>query len=117
VRILADESFELRLVVFLRSLGHDVAVIGLDHPPSLPDRDVLAIAVRERRVLITNDRDFGELVFNQRLPHAGVILFRFIRDTALKRDQLLAVLQTYAEIRDEFIVVDRTDIRVRQIPS
>ena len=54
MRFLADESFELRLVVFLRSLGHDATVIGLDYPPSLPDRDVLAIAFLERRVLITN---------------------------------------------------------------
>ena len=51
-------------------------MIARDHPRALPDEEVLSIALREDRILITNDRDFGELIFRQRLPHSGVILFR-----------------------------------------
>lgn len=68
-----DESADARLGPFLRRLGHDVATIAVDHPASLKDEDVLAIARREQRILITDDRDFGELVFRNRRPHAGVM--------------------------------------------
>jgi predicted nuclease of predicted toxin-antitoxin system len=44
---------------------------------------VLAIATAEQRVLLTNDKDFGELIFRRRLPHAGVILFRLAQQQHL----------------------------------
>ena len=47
-----------------------------EHPSGVPDDEVLAIAYRERRILITRDRDFGELVFVYWQPHRGVILLR-----------------------------------------
>ena len=77
MRFLLDESAEARIAAILTEQGHDVTRIGRDYPPSLPDEDVLALAERERRILITNDKDFGELVFRERHPHAGVVLFRF----------------------------------------
>jgi hypothetical protein len=42
----------------LKALGHDVRVIGIDHPAALTDDEVLSVAVGESRVLVTNDRDF-----------------------------------------------------------
>jgi predicted nuclease of predicted toxin-antitoxin system len=68
VKFLVDESADARLAIHLRSLGHDAATVAGDYSPALKDPDVLAIAQHEQRVLITNDRDFGELVFRQRLP-------------------------------------------------
>ena len=76
MRFLFDQSADRRLATYLRSLGHAVAVVAVDHPPSLPDEEVLAIAQEERRVLVAEDRDFGELVFRRRLPHAVVIYLR-----------------------------------------
>lgn len=63
MRFLLDESADLPLREHLRRLGHDATAIAHEYPGALPDSDVLAIAVSEDRVLITNDRDFGELVF------------------------------------------------------
>lgn len=71
-----DESADFPLGAYLAGHGHDVTYVARDYPHAMADRDVLATAVREQRVLIANDRDFGELVFHQRLPHSGVILFR-----------------------------------------
>jgi predicted nuclease of predicted toxin-antitoxin system len=81
VRFLLDESAELRIAAALRDDGHDIATIVHDHSASLVDREVLRIANDAQRVLITNDRDFGELVFGQKMPHAGIIYFRLPLDT------------------------------------
>ena len=63
MRFLLDESAEYRIVAFLTGLGHDVTAIAHDYPHGLPDQQILEIAVSEQRILITNDSDFGELVF------------------------------------------------------
>jgi len=61
MKFLADESVGVRLADWLTSPGHDATAIARDYPRSLPDADMLTIAACERRVLLTNDTDFGEL--------------------------------------------------------
>ncbi|MGH2458158.1 MAG: DUF5615 family PIN-like protein [Chloroflexota bacterium] len=114
MRFLLDESAEFRLAAFLQELGHDVTAIAHDYPAGLPDAEVLALARAEERILITNDRDFGELVFHQRLAHAGVIFFR-LSDQALQTKILLLgqILTTHASQLDRFLVVDDRGVRVR----
>lgn len=76
--------------------------------------EVLATAYREQRILITDDRDFGELVFRLRQPHAGVIYLRL--DTtkiAVRIDRLDHVLDNYSQQLDQFVVVTEADVRVR----
>ena len=114
MRFLIDASSDARLVDHLRNLGHDVTRIGPDYPARLRDVDVLAAAYREQRILITDDRDFGELVFRERQPHAGVIYLRL--DTtriAVRTTRLDDVLSTYADQLDQFIVVTAESVRVR----
>lgn len=75
MRLLANENFPGDAVDALRAQGHDVAWIRLDAPGS-SDREVLARAQNENRILITFDKDFGELALKEGLPAAsGVILF------------------------------------------
>lgn len=76
MRFLLDESAPLRLAGHLQSLGHDVQSIAQDYQTALDDPYVLQIAHRERRILITGDRDFGALIFRHQLPDAGVLYFR-----------------------------------------
>ena|SRR5215212_59409 len=111
-----DESADARLGPFLRRLGHDVTTIAVDHPASLKDEDVLAIARREQRILITDDRDFGELVFRNRRPHAGVIYLRVgaYAELDLKRERLEDALRRHANDLDQFLVVTRNRVRVRR---
>ena len=73
MRFLLDESAEARIAGFLTDRGHDATRVGRDYPAGLPDEAVLAIVQSEQRIVITNDKDFGELVFRERHPHAGVI--------------------------------------------
>ena len=102
MRFLADENFPGAAVISLREAGHDVASIAADAPSS-PDRDVLARASTDGRVLLTFDKDFGELAFRAHLPaDCGVILFRLVGglDVQLK----LVVLALRERHRDELVV-------------
>ena len=76
MNFLFDQSADFRLIPHLQALGHDVQAISRDYPHGLADEDVLAIARQEQRILVVSDRDFGELIFQQGLTHAGVIFFR-----------------------------------------
>jgi predicted nuclease of predicted toxin-antitoxin system len=117
VRFLLEESVDFRLLDYLRSQGDDALAVSRDFPSALADADVLRIALRESRILVTNDRDFGELVFKGRHQHAGVV---FIRIGSTGLDQLLArvgfVLERYADRLSEFVVVTPRRVRVRQVP-
>ena len=114
MKFLLDESVDARVAVYLRSRGHDVTAIFEDRP-SLPDHDVLSIASSEQRILVTNDRDFGELIFRHRQAHAGVIYLR------LGTYQLTAIVARLSEMLQEhggevgqFIVVTPRRVRIRR---
>ena len=116
MRFLLDESADGRIRAYLLELGHDVSGIGREHPSGLPDHGVLAIAYRERRILITRDRDFGELVFVHFQPHKGVILLRLGSSPqfATIRARLGEVLSQHAPELDQFIVLTPNLIRIRR---
>lgn len=75
MRFVADESVTMDIIHALRVQGHEILAI-CEHASSASDEHVLAIALERREVLLSEDKDFGELVFNRQLPHAGVVLFR-----------------------------------------
>ncbi len=115
MRFLLDQSAEARIATFLNDQGHDATRVGRDHPAGIPDEQVLAIAHQEGRVLIANDKDFGELVVRRRLPHAGVILFRFpVEATAQEKIAAIEHLFTSHPTQlDRFLVVTPQGVRVR----
>ncbi|HLF76057.1 MAG TPA: DUF5615 family PIN-like protein [Dehalococcoidia bacterium] len=107
-----DESVDARLRGLLNALGYDTNSISIEHPSSISDREVLAIAVDGNRILVTNDRDFGDLIIKAGLPHRGVIYLRLRNrhpDHAARR--LQDVVSRFSDRLDEFIVV--TDYMVR----
>ncbi|MEW6364482.1 MAG: DUF5615 family PIN-like protein [Acidobacteriota bacterium] len=115
MRILADENFPGDAVQALRSSGHDVLWIRTEAPGST-DLAVLALARAEGRVLITFDKDFGELVFRLGLePPTGVVLFRISAPSAAHVARLaLAALDSRSDWEGHFAVVE--DDRVRMAP-
>lgn len=115
MRFLVDQSSPARLEGFLRSHGHDATRVGRQYLHGLADIDVLAIAHAEQRVLITNDRDFGELVFVRAQPHAGVIYFRLSTTTLAGHvARLMHVLAHHAADLGAFLVVTDHTVRVRR---
>lgn len=120
MKFLLDQNIDHRLAVYLRVLGHDVTAIAFDYPHGLIDKEVLAIAVREKRILITYDRaDFGELIFRNHHPHFGVILLRLLtlQDVLIEnqKQRLLYVLTTYTDQLHHFLVVTTKKVRIRKI--
>ena len=120
MKFLFDQSADFRLIPHLTNLGHDVQAISRDYPHSLADEDVLEIARNERRILVVADRDFGELIFQQELEHAGVIFFRLPGASLhTKTEHLNIVLHDYADKLKlgKFIVVTPGQIRVAGGPK
>lgn len=114
MRLLFDQSTDRRLGPMLRQRGHDVQIVGVDYPRSLPDYQVLAIAQQVGRILVTQDRDFGELVFRYHRPHAGVIFLRLPPvELDAKLARLLHVINNYADQLRQFVVVTERQVRVR----
>jgi predicted nuclease of predicted toxin-antitoxin system len=115
MNFLLDQSTDARLVSWLIQRGHNALRIGRDYPHGLPDEEVLAIAHREDRILITDDRDFGELVFRCHQPHTGVIYLRLASySLALTTARLEDVLTNHAHQLDRFLVVTPGDVRERR---
>lgn len=115
MKLLLDQNVETRIATFLTGRGHEVTRIGRDHAAGLADEEVLAIAKREGRLLVTNDTDFGELIFQRHLSHAGGILLRFPAD-ATAQSNGAALEQAFATHRDHlagFLVVTPRGVRVR----
>lgn len=76
MRFLADESCDFAVVRALRNAGHDVVAVA-EISPRADDSDVLKLALAGKRVLLTEDKDFGQLVYASSVPAGGVVLFRF----------------------------------------
>lgn len=113
VNLLCDESVELEIVARLRKDGHDVDSIRESGPGSSDD-EVLAQANQSQSVLITADKDFGELVFRLKHSHKGVLLIRLegLLPQA-KADLVSAMVKKFGtRIIDKFTVIAPAMVRV-----
>ena len=118
MQFLANENFPLDAVEAVRKSGHDVTWIRTDAPGS-KDRDILKRAVNEQRILLTFDKDFGDLAFQFRLPATcGIVLFRLqtISSAALST-LVVTALQSRADWAGQFSVVEAARIRMRPLPK
>lgn len=112
MRLLLDENVHLSLVSILTQEGHDVKHVINDFDPSALDFDILELATRDHRVLVTNDRDFGALVYGQGASHAGIIYLRLRR---LPFEAQLAVIREALVFQEShpgrFTVVTTSGVR------
>ena len=97
----------------LTDTGHDV-LSAAESDPLASDEALLALAVQEQRVLITEDKDFGELIFVRQLPHPCIIRFVDMR----VEDKVTAMRDLIdhrtSSMRDStLIVVTRSRVRIR----
>ena len=118
MRFLADESCDFAAVRALRAAGHDVLAVA-EALPQADDERVTDLAVRGRRVLLTEDKDFGQLVYADKRATAGVILIRF---PAKARGGLgNAVVELVAaqggQLARRFVVLQPGRVRLARMPS
>jgi predicted nuclease of predicted toxin-antitoxin system len=115
-RFLFDENIPRELGLVAHEEGFDVAFI-VDLAPGRPDHDVLATGFREKRVVVTEDTDFGRLVFSARAESRGVILIRIDAwKRELRRDRFRWLLRENANrVEHHFTVLRETSLRIRPI--
>jgi predicted nuclease of predicted toxin-antitoxin system len=110
----ADESVDHPIVERLRDDGHDVLAVA-EMAPSIPDETVLAQANQRRDLLLTGDKDFGELVFRQHRVTAGVVLIRLAGLSAGAKAGIVsaAIRDHGAELLHAFTVISPGMVRIR----
>jgi predicted nuclease of predicted toxin-antitoxin system len=115
MNLLADEGLERAVVERLRQDGHSVRWVA-ELAPSVPDEEVLRLATADAAVLVTEDKDFGELVYRRRLGHAGVVLVRLEGlPNSTKAEMVSEAIRAYgAEMAGAFSVVSPDSVRVRR---
>lgn len=118
MRFLADENLELPIIKALRGSGHDVATVPAENVGA-QDREVLEQAREEKRILLTNDKDFAELTFLQQRVASGVILIRLPRlRSQEKLVRVLEVIEDQGErLENVMTVIEERAIRRRMFPS
>lgn len=102
MKFITDENLGIKIPQFLKSLGYDVISV-IEVALSKPDTDILKLANEENRILLTTDKDFGELVFKEKLIHSGVILLR-LKDESVenKKKVILRELKSGRNFQGKF---------------
>lgn len=118
MKILANENFPLLAVGALREAGHDVLWARTEMSGEV-DEQAVRRAQEESRLLVTCDKDFGELAFRAGLPaESGVILFRLrVLSPEHVRQRVSEVLQSRTEWQGCFVVVEPSRTRIRPLPG
>lgn len=117
MRFLADESCDFAVVRALRFAGHDVIAVA-EVSPRAADAAVIALTVREGRILLTEDKDFGQLVYADQKASGGVIFIRFPTRARRKLPQVVVELVKRQGDRlfGAFVVVQPGRTRVGRTP-
>ena len=116
MRFLADENFPLPSVRLLSAAQLDVVAVA-SQSPVVPDESILAQAVREERVLLTFDRDYGGLLYLRGArPPEGIVYFRFAPSSPEEpAEYLIELLERFGPSLSGTLTVAERD-RVRQRP-
>ena len=114
-KLLADENIAASLVHQLRSADWDVTYVA-EFEPGLTDQDVLQRCVLEKRCLLTEDHDFGDLVFRQQRISTGIVLLRIPSQQDRDWSRVLHLLDRYGnKLPGSFTVIERERIRFRPL--
>ncbi|MGQ0697818.1 MAG: DUF5615 family PIN-like protein [Panacagrimonas sp.] len=115
---LADENIAGYAIEFLRHAGHDVAAVK-EIEPGLPDKGVLALARKQDRILLSFDRDHGDLIFNQGVPAPHAVVYLRLHPTS--PESLATILTRVVALEEEaltgqFTVATEEGLRQRRLP-
>lgn len=112
MRFLVDECTGPAVAGWLREQGHEVFSV-FEQGRGMSDDDAIQMSFAEARILVTNDKDFGEKVYRERCPHRGVILLRLEDERAESKIAVIRrLLENHADrLADQFVVVTETAVR------
>ena len=118
MRLLADEGVDRHIVERLRRDGHQVDYVAEIHP-GVPDAVVQRMATSAQMLLLTQDKDFGEMVYRRQVASVGVLLLRLARLSGPAKADLVAsaLLQHAGDMAGAFSVLSPGSIRIRHLPG
>jgi predicted nuclease of predicted toxin-antitoxin system len=118
VRWLVDECVDTGLVELLRHSGHDTTCVS-EIAPRATDLEVMCRADSENRLLLTEDKDFGDLIFRQARPVPGIVLLRIgAMQRERKAERLIAAIDRFSNsLLGRYTVVEETRFRSRPLWS
>jgi uncharacterized protein (DUF433 family)/predicted nuclease of predicted toxin-antitoxin system len=117
LNFLADESCDFNVVRALRDQGHDVLAI-CEFAKRMEDSEVIDLSSREDRILITEDKDFGQLVYAHGHGSRGLILIRYpaMARARLGVEAVSLIEQKQSALPGSFVVLEPGRVRIRRLP-
>jgi len=115
MKFLVDECAGASVADCLRDAGHDVVAVA-EVMPQANDEQILERAVLESRILVTNDKDFGEMIYRSGQAHRGVVLLRLQDERAENRVRItrLVLARVGERLQNRYTVATEAGIRVRE---
>lgn len=114
MNLVADESVDFGIISRLRLMGIEVVSISEDSS-GIKDSEVLKIATENQCLLITEDKDFGELAYRLKLVHSGILLIRLSDIARKERITIVAeAIETHFEkLQNNFSVLSKSGLRIK----
>lgn len=118
MRFLADESCDFAVVGALRGAGHDVSAVA-ELASGISDREVIDLARAENRVVLTEDKDFGQLVFSALAGSNGVVLIRYPATVRgdLQRSVVRLAETMGSQLQGVFVTLSPGRLRINRLPT
>ncbi len=115
-KLIADESVDFEIVESLRAATVEVVAV-CELNPGISDDEVLEMANRLQLLLLTEDKDFGELVIRLRKPNFGVLLLRLSGLGIATKIELTisTIIENFEKLGDHFSVLDERRLRIRRV--
>ncbi len=114
MNLIADESVDAEIISRLRQNGIKVISIA-EELPSITDKEVLQIAYKNKDLLITEDKDFGELAYRLKFKHHGILLIRL--NDIPRNDRInmaVEIIQKhFKKLEKNFSVLNKTGLRIK----
>ena len=113
LKFIVDECVGIHIAKWLKINNYDAISIA-EEMPGTKDSIILNQAFSENRIVITSDKDFGDLVFHKKLLHAGIILLRLQDESPKNKIKVLGSLLNnyYDQISCNFIVVSDSNVKI-----
>ena len=105
-----------RVEEYLIKEGYDIKAVRLINP-RMTDYEIIKLAAKEKRMILTMDKDFGELVYHSLMDHCGVLLLRLEDATGTEKLKTVKEILSkyYDQIKDNFCVYKNNKFRLRKI--
>jgi predicted nuclease of predicted toxin-antitoxin system len=118
VRLALNENMPGSVVAELRARGHDCLAVK-ESMRGAKDVEILARAQTENRIVVTQEKDFGELAYRHRLPaDCGIILFRLSgTDPDADDRRMVEVIESQTGWNGQFAVATSDRVRIRPLPQ